>query len=355
MKIVSAAVVAAVVASVFSASVQADQINIRMGSGHPIGLLAYTGTASNFFAPELKKRIEERTDHTVQVLELHSGQVAKVTEVLESTRDGLLDIGFISMVFEPSELFMHNFPFFLPFGSPDSQVASDAARATYAAHPELAQIFEDKYKQKLLGVSCLSNYGLGTTFAWEDVSELKGVKIAGAGVNLDWLAAIGTTPVASNLNDAYQSMQTGVYEGYISAATWWSTFKLNEVAPNFTKTDFGAMPTNAATINLKTWNKLPNDVKEIMQEVAREWEDVTAEVCARNDKEGLQKLRDLDVNVTELKAETRQKWGQALKDFPNKMAQEGAKKGLPVSAVMRTYMSELKKRGYEFPYEYEIN
>jgi TRAP-type C4-dicarboxylate transport system substrate-binding protein len=336
-------------------SAQAEQVNLRVGSGHPVGLLAYTETANSFFVPELKKRIEDRTDHSVQIRELHAGQIAKVTEVLESTRDGLLDIGFVSMVFEASSLYLQNFPFFLPFGSPDSKVASAAARATYAAHPELTEIFEKTYNQKLLGVSCLSNYGLGTTFGWEQVSELEGQKIAGAGVNLDWLAAVGTSPVASNLNDAYQSMQTGVYDGYISAAAWWSTFKLDEVAPYFTRADFGAMPSNAATVNLDTWNKLPDEVKEILQEVAREWEDVTAEVCARNDREGLQKLRDLNVTVTEIDPAARKSWGEALKDYPNQMAQEGAKMGLPAPAVMNTYMSELKKLGYEFPYVYEIN
>ena len=77
-----------------STSVGAVEIKLRLGSGHPVGLLAYTKTAADWFAPELKKRIESRTKHTVKIQELHAGQVAKVTEVLEATRDGLLDIGF---------------------------------------------------------------------------------------------------------------------------------------------------------------------------------------------------------------------------------------------------------------------
>ena len=57
-----------------TALASAETINLRMGSGHPIGLLAYTESAHEWFAPELKKRIEERTDHTVNIQELHSGQ-----------------------------------------------------------------------------------------------------------------------------------------------------------------------------------------------------------------------------------------------------------------------------------------
>src|SRR5690606_34186653 len=108
-------------------------------------------------------------------------------------------------------------------------------------------------------------------------SELSGHKIAGAGTNLEWIA--GATAVASNLNEAYQSIQSGVYEGYLSASAWWHLFKLNEVAPHFTKADFGAQFIHVVTVNKDVWDYLPQDVQDIMREVSKEWEMVTAEAC----------------------------------------------------------------------------
>lgn len=330
----------------------ADTINLRMGSGHPVGLLAYTETATQWFAPELKKRIEERTDHTVNIQELHAGQVAKVTEVLEATRDGLLDIGFVSLIFEPSNGFIQNFTLFLPFNSPDAVKVTEAALATYEAHPELFEVFEKEHNQKWLGGACLANYGVGTSFAWEAFKDLEGHKIAGAGINLDWIS--GATPVASNLNEAYQSIQSGVYEGYLSASPWWHTFKLNEVAPFYTKTDFGAQFFNAVTINMNTWNKLPDDVKAILVELGSEWAGVTAEVCARNDAEGLAKLKELGVDVREISEQAKADWAEALKDFPNKMAKDADGRGLPGSDVLKFYMSKIEELGHTWPYRYEI-
>lgn len=330
----------------------ADTINLRMGSGHPVGLLAYTETATEWFAPELKRRIEERTDHTVNIQELHAGQVAKVTEVLEATRDGLLDIGFVSLIFEPSNGFIQNFTLFLPFNSPDAAKVTEAALATYEAFPELFEVFESEHNQKWLGGACLANYGVGTSFAWKAFKDLGGHKIAGAGINLDWIS--GATPVASNLNEAYQSIQSGVYEGYLSASPWWHTFKLNEVAPYYTKTDFGAQFFNAVTINVNTWNRLPDDVKAILTELGSEWAGVTAEVCARNDAEGLAKLRELGVEVTEISAEAKVDWATALKDFPDKMAKDADSRGLPGSDVLKFYMSKIEELGHEWPYRYEI-
>lgn len=350
LTITAVCVSAALLSSTSLAS--AENISLRLGSGHPIGLLAYTESAHEWFAPELKKRIEEQTDHTVTIQELHAGQVAKVTEVLESTGDGILDIGFISLIFEPSKAYLHNFTLFLPFNSPDPYKVTEAAKATYAEFPILSDMFEDEYNQIYLGGSCLENYGLGTNFAWEDFEELEGHKIAGAGINLDWI--VGATAVASNLNEAYQSIQSGVYEGYVSASPWWHTFKLHEVAPYFKKTDFGAQYLNAVTINKQKWESLPADVQQILAEMGEEWAQVTAEVCANNDAEGLKTLEELGVEVTEISEEAKTAWANALSDFPNRMAQELNEDGLPGSEVLNFYMDRIEELGHEWPHRYEI-
>jgi TRAP-type C4-dicarboxylate transport system substrate-binding protein len=330
----------------------AEEITLRIGSGHPIGLLAYTESAHEWFAPELKRRIEAQTDHTVTVQEFHAGQVAKVTEVLESTRDGILDIGFVSMIFEPSNLALQNFTLYLPFNSPDAAKVTEAARATYAQFPELTAPFEKDFSQVYLGGACLENYGLGTNFAWENFADLEGHKIAGAGVNLDWIS--GATAVASNLNEAYQSIQSGVYEGYISAASWWHAFKLNEVAPHFTKTDFGAQYLNAVTINKAKYDSLPEDVRGILHEMGEEWAGVTQEICARNDAEGLAKLEELGVEVTEISLEAKTDWANALSAFPDSMAQKVNESGQPGSAVMNFYMESIESLGHEWAHRYVI-
>jgi len=336
-----------------SSSVNAAEIKLRIGSGHPVGLLAYTKSANDWFVPELKKRIESKTKHTVKIQELHGGQVAKVTEVLEATRDGLLDIGFSSLIFEPSNGFINNFTLMLPFNSPDARVVTKAAIKTYEKFPELTSYFEKDFNQKYLGGACLSNYGLGTKFKWKNFSDLKGHKIAGAGINLDWIK--GATPVASNLNKAYQSIQTGIYEGYLSASPWWSAFKLHEIAPYYTKADFGAQYFNSVSINMNSFNKLPKEVQDIIVELGKEWPMVTAEICANNDAMGIDKLKKLGVDVTTISEKAKKEWATALKDFPNKMAQELNKRGYRGSEILNFYMAEVEKLGHKWPYKYQIN
>ena len=73
------------------------------------------------------------------------------------------------------------------------------ARAVYAKVPYMTKVLEDKFKQKLLALIADNGYNLGTTFEWNTVSDLKGQKIAGAGLNLKWLEFAGATPVQSSL------------------------------------------------------------------------------------------------------------------------------------------------------------
>jgi hypothetical protein len=96
----------------------AEDINLRIGSGHPPGVV-YAGLMQSYFQPELKKRVEERTDHTISFVEGYSGSIVKVTEVLEGVQDGIIDIGGMCFCFEPSNLPLHAFQVMLPFGTMD--------------------------------------------------------------------------------------------------------------------------------------------------------------------------------------------------------------------------------------------
>ena len=101
--------------------------------------------------------------------------------------------------FEPSNLPLHSFQVMLPFGTMDPVMSLKIARAVYAKVPYMTKVFEDKFKQKLLALIADNGYNLGTNFEWNSVKDLKGEKIAGAGLNLKWLEFAGATPVQSSL------------------------------------------------------------------------------------------------------------------------------------------------------------
>jgi len=181
----AAALAALMIGAAAPRDADAGSVNLRLGSGHPQKALEYGKVAGEFFVPELIRRVKEQTGDDVNVQQLHAGAVAKVKEVLETTRDGLLDIGLWAYPFEPTNAFLQNFNFYLPFNSADPTLTTLATRQTFDKFPGLRTVYEKKFNQKLLASVCLGNYGLGTNFAWDKFSDLKGHKIAGAGANLN--------------------------------------------------------------------------------------------------------------------------------------------------------------------------
>ena len=170
---------AALAAATFGSAATAEDITLRIGSGHPPGVV-YAGLMIDYFQKELKERVEARTEHTVNFVEGYSGSIVKVTEVLEGVQDGILDIGGFCFCFEPSNLPLHAFQVMMPFGTMDPEVSLKIAQEVYAEVPYLTDVFEDKFNQ----VQSINARDDGTLWvqtsrgAWElDEGEMAGYDI----------------------------------------------------------------------------------------------------------------------------------------------------------------------------------
>lgn len=332
----------------------AKTYTLRIGAGHPAGPAVYVTRLRDYFVPEVERRVAAETEHRINFIEGYGGSIAKVAETLEAVQAGLLDIGGYCTCFEPAKLFLHNFPYFVPFGPQDSVQAIRVTRAVYEQFPWLAAQFSERYGQELLALNGWDNYHLGTIEPWESVADLKGVKIGGAGPNLPWLEYAGSIPVQSTLPDGYMSLQTGVYSGWLMFPSAYLSFKFHEPAPNYTLIGFGAMGVVAITMNARSMKRLPPEVQKIIREVAVAYEAEAAEALQAGQVNGLAGLREAGANVRELPADVRAEWAESLKDFPNRMAKDADGRGMPGSAVMRAYIEAVKQDGYVWPKEYVI-
>lgn len=331
----------------------ADSFTFRIGAGHPNGPAAYVTDMAEFFVPEVTKRAEA-AGHSVTFVEGYGGTIAGVAETLESVQNGILDIGGFCMCFEPAKLFLHNFPYYAPFGPQDSQDAMTTARATYDAVPWLTEQFESEYRQVLLGLHGWDNYHLGTVDPWETIDDLKGVKIAGAGPNLPWIEFAGGVPVQSTFPDGYLSLSTGVYNGWLVLPSAYFGFKYHEPAPHYKLVGFGAVGINALTMNKRKFDGLPPEMQTIMMEVGAAYEAQAGESLNGRQAWGLNGLKDAGATITELSPEARTAWAQSLAGFPNQQAKEADGRGMPGSEVLNAYLEAINAAGIEMPVEYVI-
>jgi TRAP-type C4-dicarboxylate transport system substrate-binding protein len=337
----------------FATAAHAEEITLRIGSGHPPGVV-YAGLMIDFFQAELKKRVEERTEHTINFVEGYSGSIVKVTETLEGVQDGVLDIGGFCFCFEPSNLPLHAFQVMLPFGTMDPVQSLQIAQDVYKEVPYLTDVFPEDYNQILLARIADGGYNLGTKFPWANLDDLKGQKIGGAGINLNWLENAGVVPVSSSLATSYTEMSTGVYDGFIMFPSAWVNLKLYEPGPYYTLIGFGSMTWHGMTINKDTYDELPEDVRAILLEVAAEYEEQTGLVNQREYDRLINELRGL-ITVTEIDPAVRQDWAESLQIWVKATAADLESKGLPAKQVMNLVLDRAEARGYSWPVRYALD
>ena len=334
-------------------SVKAEEIKLRIASGHP-AVATYVNLMSTFFVPEVASRVAARTKHTVSFVEGYGGSMIKVSDTLEGVQSGIIDIGGYCFCFEPSNLPMHGFQAMLPFGPMEATKSLKIARAVYDKVPYMSKVFEDKYNQKLLALVADNGYNLGTSFPWKTVADLKNRKIAGAGLNLKWLEYAGAVPVTGTLPEAYTSLQTGVFNGWIMFPSAWIQFKLYEVNKYYTEIGFGSITWHGLTMNNAKFNRLPKEVQDIIVEVAREFEAKTGSVNEADYPKQLEQLKGFGVLTQPLPPSVRQEWATSLKDWPQSLASDLDKRGIPASQVLKLALEEAEKSGHQWPVRYNI-
>jgi C4-dicarboxylate-binding protein DctP len=340
---------------VLNVPARAETFTLRIGAGHPSAPIAYVNRMEHFFVPEVVRRVTESTEHEVKFIQAYAGTAAKIDEILEAVQIGLLDIGGWCPCFEPAKAFPLNIVYFLPFTTPDVRVQVRVMRQLLDEFPALHNYLDAKYDQKLLAISGLDNYGLGTTFAWETTDDLSGRKLLGAGPNLPWIAGIGAIPMSSSLVTAYNQMATGAADGFLSLPGSFYGFRLYEQAPHYKITNFGAMAQIVLTMNLGTRASLPTEVVTIIDQVARELEIVATQMSFEKEVSGLKNLRAAGAVVTEISPEAQVDWARAMIDWPNERTQAINALGIDGTTIMRRYIALLEEAGHKFPVSYPID
>jgi TRAP-type C4-dicarboxylate transport system substrate-binding protein len=337
-----------------AAPAQAEKITLKIASGHSPSW-HFVDLAKNYFIPEVKKRVKERTSHEIEFVEGWSGAMAQATEVFEAVQSGIIDVGVFCICHEGQKLALHNFPYYLPFGPVDPEISLKATRQVYDANPELNQVFQ-RYGQRVLGLITFEPYDIVSRFPISKASEVKGRKIGAAGPNAFWVESAGALPVSVGGPDMYTSFQTGLIDSMLIFLSVMDSLKLFEVAPNFIKVDFGSMVVLPITVSNRRFDRLPKEVADIMVEVGRETEirsgPYTRDLVAKT----MKMVGSRGVNIVNVSEAERKAWAELLADSPGKIGKrfEDETK-LPVRKVMKAYVAATEAAGHKWPLKYQLD
>ena len=338
----------------FQPSAGAETFTLRIAAGHPAAPLSQVNQLQKTFVPNVTKRVAAETDHKVRFIEGYGGTIANLFEVLESTQKGLVDFGSMCSCFEPTKLFVHNINYFTPFISGDPKIMGPATRQLQDEFDYFSTTF-DKYNQTFLGGGAVDDYGLGTKFEWSKMSDLKGVKIGAAGPNLPWLDFAGAAKVQTNLNEVYNALQSGVYDGIVIFPAPYFGFKFGEVAKYYTTMGWGSVVAYPLAVNKDSWAKLPAEVQKIIREEIPVYEAAIEEESTVKYVTALENLKKQGVTVKDLDPAVRREMAQAIEPWVNQKAQEYEDLGVAGKASFRRLIELAQEKGAKPVHVYTIN
>jgi C4-dicarboxylate-binding protein DctP len=302
---------------------------------------------TDFFIPEVDKRLAETGNYAIEWQESYGGAIVKPKGVLEGIQLGLGDIGIVTTIFHSSKLPSQGISAVTPFVAPDARAVAKAVDEIAKEFPTMQNEFAAQNQVYLATGVVLDTYQVFSKSPINSLADLQGMKVAGAGMNMRYLEGIeGAVGVRGGLTDFYNMVQTGM----VDAAMLWpeaaATFKISEVAPYMLRADLGAVNSKTITVNKDYWDKLPDEVKGVLQEVAVDYRDHVAGIANQIAEESRQAYVAAGGTIVEMDVAERAAWANGMPNIAKEWAAELDGSGEPGTEMLNAYMAKLRDAGF---------
>ena len=323
--------------------VSAETIKLTaVGAAPPY--VTYVKAGKEKFIPYINQRLKESgKDFKIEWTEAYAQSLAKLPEVFETVEEGVANVGFILKNFEASKLPLEQVTSNAPFGKFSMEQMVEVDRAMRKKVPAMNKAYL-KYNQVFLGSGVSPSQQFFSTFPLKTVDDLKGHKIGASGAFGQWFQGTGAVVVPSSMANAHTDIRNGVYEGYPMNEVLGFAYKAYQVAPYFTRVDFGPSNVSGITVNRDTWEKLPDFVQKIFMEAAEKYPHWIIEIDTAKLNKFMGIMKKSGLKVFDLPDAERVRWADKMPNIAQEWAERQEKKGLPGREVLAAFMGELKAR-----------
>ncbi len=272
---------------------------------------------SNFFPPasDLSKiceafisDIEKRTDGRVKIAYYPGGSLLKAPAMFMGVVEGASDIGFASIMYTPGRMPVTEV-LGLPLGYPNPWVGGHVANDFYKQ-------FKPK-EWDPVHVLWMHSSGITVLMTKQPVhkmQDLKGLIIRAPGRIGEAIKALGGTPAPTEMGEVYDALSKGVIHGVYTGVMGLKDWRFAEVAKHTTLCwEVSSIYPFYVVMNKKSWDKLPQDIKEIFNKAADEYEEKFAMVWNGAEVRGKEFGAKSGVEFIKLSREEAASWRQAVK------------------------------------------
>jgi TRAP-type C4-dicarboxylate transport system substrate-binding protein len=290
------------------------------------------------------KEIEKRTEGRIKFEMYPFQQLLKAKAHLDGIRTGIADCGCISTPYYPGRFPMMEITF-LPFTWHSAVEGAPVLHKLREYDPTRQEFLRNGVKPILIEGS--PAYALVTKEPIKKFADMKGKRLRSFGTMLpEVFRFCGAIPTTMPITEAYTALERGVIDGTPIGIGLAYGFHLYEVAPYITVFPRGSFSYAVLPIvwGIKSWNKLPKDIQDIIMEVtdSKRW---YAEAVDILERETLNSLESKGLAKTiYLSEEEAAKFEEVSEGIGEWWIEQNKDKG-PAKEVYNYYSNLLKQEG----------
>lgn len=285
-----------------------------------------------------KTEVEKRTGGAVAINTFPGGTLLDAKGMMDGVISGQADIGCLCMAYQPGRFVLTNATS-LPLGIPDAKTGSLVLWDLYRKHKP-----ESFSKVKVLTMFTTAPANIMSRVPVRTLADIKGLDLRASGGAAEILKAWGANQVGMPMSATPEALQKGVVQGLFSSLEVMKDLKFAEICKYVTMTDTVIYPF-AVVMNMDRWNALPDAVKTVMDDMAREQAEWTGVYMDGHVNAAMEWSMGQQVEVIVLPAEEKGRWDALLQPMVDAWIADAESKGFPAEAIVKDILDLKEKHG----------
>jgi len=287
---------------------------------------------------EFCKDLEKRTNGKVKVTYYPAGSLLTAPRMYDGVVKGIVDIGLSHAEYSRGR-FINTEVLTLPLGYPSAWVATKVANDFYNEYRP--KEWDDTH---VLYFHNSQNGGIHSTKPIRALEDLKGLTLRTPGAVSETLSILGGTPRDMPMSEIYDGISRGVIDGTMTSPEGLRSFRFAEVC-KYTLDIWvlSSVYPFYVVMNKATWNKLPQDVQEVITDLSAEYIDRSGKVWDDGNEEGLKYTLSKQNEIIRFSPDELKRWQKAVEPLEEQYIKRMATKGFS-ETEQRKHLNFVKER-----------
>jgi len=179
------------------------------------------------------------------------------------------------------------------------------------------------------------------------LKDIKGLKVRAIGSEADFINGVGGVPVPLPHPEVFLAVQRGTIDGVVGFPPSAMSYGYHEITTHWLR----GIPGNfclMVMINKDTWNKIPKDLQQMMNEVARGMAKSHAEATLKNDNDICDQQKARGAKITNVSQEDTNTWKGLYAPLLTKWKADMSARGIDGDKILQKYTDLTKKYGAKY-------